>query len=294
MWSGLAGQPNARPSRPHCGAGLGPNLLQNSPIVTNAETSLAGTTIRGTLDAAAGSAYLLEFFSNPACDASGFGEGKTFLGTASVSTGASCFASFDILLPVGAAAGSFVTATATDASGNTSEFSGCQGVVQGPNALTGLSAAKLKAGLKNSDDTGTRFDWKAEVMKNGVVIGTGELDGASGGGAGFQNSVLDQVPLTLLSPASFSAGDRLEIRLSVRVAATGHRSGTARLWFNDAAADSRFGAMIGGGAVELHLLDGFRLEAVAGTGPMRTIDVFVDRAAGGNPFRPFGTWAKAF
>jgi hypothetical protein len=40
------------------------------------------------------------------------------------------------------------------------------------------------------------------------------------------------------------------------------------------------------------LLNGFTQGAAAG--PRKTIDVFVDRAVGGNPFKPFGTWSVTF
>jgi hypothetical protein len=39
---------------------------------------------------------------------------------------------------------------------------------------------------------------------------------------------------------------------------------------------------------------GFALSLAVGTGPRATIDVFVDRAVGGNPFKPFGTWTMVF
>ena len=90
--------------------------------------------------------------------------------------------------------------------------------------------------------------------------------------------------MTLFAPVVLSAGDTLSIKLSVRAGATGHRSGTARLWSNDSAANSRFGATIGGASVDFYLLEGFGLGTSPGPGPKRTIDVFVDRAAGGNPF----------
>jgi hypothetical protein len=84
--------------------------------------------------------------------------------------------------------------------------------------------------------------------------------------------------------------------LSVRIAANvaGHRSGTARLWFNDSAANSQFSTTMGDTTTSNFLLDGLGLGSVAGPGLKRTIDVFVDRAVGGNPFKPFGTWTKTF
>jgi hypothetical protein len=148
--------------------------------------------------------------------------------------------------------------------------------------------------LKNSDDVGTRFDLLAKVLKNGVVVGSGQLNNVSGGSSGFNNAVSDTINLALSGPVAIQTGDMLSLRLSVRVAATGHRSGTARLWFNDAAANSRFSATIDGVTSNYFLQGGFTLAPTAGPGPKNTIDVLVDRAVGGNPFKPFGTWNKSF
>ena len=164
------------------------------------------------------------------------------------------------------------------------------------NQLTALGPAQAWVGLKNSDDVGTRFDLRAEVLRNGVVIGSGQLDGVSSGSSGFNNAVLRTINLALSAPVDVCPGDTLSMKLSVRIAATvaGHRSGTARLWFNDSAANSQFSTTIGGATTANFLLDGFGLGSVAGTGPKKTIDVFVDRAVGGNPFKPFGVWSKTF
>jgi hypothetical protein len=43
--------------------------------------------------------------------------------------------------------------------------------------LTELAPAQVRLGLKNSDDIGTRFDILAEVLKNGTVVGSGQLAG---------------------------------------------------------------------------------------------------------------------
>ena len=160
--------------------------------------------------------------------------------------------------------------------------------------ITALGPAQVWIGLKNSDDVGTRFDLLAEALKNGTVIGSGQLDGVSGGSSGFNNSILDSINMTLPSPVAFQSGDVLSFRLSVRVAATGHRSGTARLWFNDGSANSRVSATVDAAISNYFLLSGFTLRSTAGAGPRNTIDVLVDRAVGGNPFKPFGTWNKTF
>ncbi len=161
--------------------------------------------------------------------------------------------------------------------------------------LTALGTAQVWVGLKNSDDVGTKFDLLAEVLKNGAVIGSGQTNDLAGGSSGFNNAILDTINVALSSATNMCSGDTLSFRLSVRVAAgSGHRSGTARLWYNDAAANSRFNATVSGAASDNFLLDGFLLGGAAGPGPKKTIDVTVDRAVGGNPFKPFGTWTKTF
>jgi len=195
------------------------------------------------------------------------------------------------LFPVGTTT---VNCSATDTSGNTSTCSFT--VTVAGQVLTALGPAQAWIGLKNSDDVGTKFDLLAEVFKNGAVIGSGELDGVSGGSSGFNNAILRTINTTLPANAVYVAGDTLSFRLSVRIAVNvaGHRSGTARLWFNDAAANSDFNATVSAVPNHFFLLNGFALGAPTGPGPKQTIDVLVDKAVGGNPFKPFGTWSKTF
>ncbi len=114
-----------------CDSGRGPNLLQNYPLLASVVPSDGSTTIQGTLNSVPNTHFIVEFFSNGLCDPSGFGEGEKYLGYAYILTDASCNASFEVTLPVTVATGSFVTATATDPAGNTSEFSACRPVTTG-------------------------------------------------------------------------------------------------------------------------------------------------------------------
>ena len=140
-----------------------------------------------------------------------------------------------------------------------------------------------------------KFDFLVEVFWDGSLVGTGQVNSVEGGSSGFKNARLSGIPLMLSSPVECCAGCTLSIRLSVRVAADSrHRSGTARLWFNDAQANSRLSATIGGLTKNYFLLDFWRLSADTGAGPKKTIDVRVDRAVAGNPFKPFGTWDIIF
>lgn len=103
---------------------LGPNNLQNFPVLT-AATSAGGTTlISGDLNSFPSTTFTLEFFANTAADPSGFGEGEVPMGTTTVSTdGTTGNGSFAVALPTPLGGGPFITATATDPGNNTSEFS---------------------------------------------------------------------------------------------------------------------------------------------------------------------------
>ncbi len=124
----------------------GANGLQNFPIITKVATS-SSTTIDGRFEGEASKAFRLEFFANDVCDASNYGEGKTYIGSHDVTTDANgettfskTFSSFT--LP----AGHVIAATATDPNGNTSEFSMCAPVVE----LIGLEVVQVIQDWNNS------------------------------------------------------------------------------------------------------------------------------------------------
>jgi hypothetical protein len=83
-------------------------------------------TLSGTLNSTAATTYRIEFFANTTCDATGYGEGETFIGTIDLTTDADGNASFGPLT-FPAVENTDITATATDPDGNTSEFSQCAG-----------------------------------------------------------------------------------------------------------------------------------------------------------------------
>jgi hypothetical protein len=109
----------------HCDSDSGPNGLQNFPALLSASSLSGTTTITGSLDSTVSSSFTVDFYANTECDPSGFGQGRTYLGSSQpVTTDGSCAAtfqaSFATSFPV-----HFVAATATDSAGNTSEFSAC-------------------------------------------------------------------------------------------------------------------------------------------------------------------------
>jgi uncharacterized repeat protein (TIGR01451 family) len=104
-------------------ADSGANNLQNFPVLNSANAAGTSTTIQGTLNSTAGTAFRVEFFSNQAPNPSGFGEGQTFIGAISATTDATGNVTFNPTFAVTVAPGQIITATATDPAGNTSEFS---------------------------------------------------------------------------------------------------------------------------------------------------------------------------
>jgi len=108
-----------------CDVDSGANGLQNYPVLTSVVSDGTSTTIQGTLDSTANTVFHVEFFTNLACDGSGFGQGALFVGDDIVTTDATCHASFSAMITPAIPSGQTVTATAADPVGNTSEFSAC-------------------------------------------------------------------------------------------------------------------------------------------------------------------------
>jgi CSLREA domain-containing protein len=142
----------------------GVNALQNYPFKLVANST---GTISGLLDTQSNETIALDFFTSDQCHSSGFGEGKTFLGTTTIVTPASGYASFNanfgVILP-----GKVITATATNSQGRTSEFSLCSRVAEkiftvdtanlGPDAspgdgscLTSNAACSLRAAIEEAN-----------------------------------------------------------------------------------------------------------------------------------------------
>ena len=149
----------------------GPNELQDFPVLSGSVTATAGIlSVSGTLaNAAPGTQYTIDLYNNPAADPSGHGQGQTFVGsqTVTIGSGGAFTATFAVAqLP----SGTVWSATATDASGNTSEFSAdlvATATVQKLDPTTVLSSS-LNAALFGDSVTFT-----ASVSgSNGLPTGT--------------------------------------------------------------------------------------------------------------------------
>ena len=105
----------------------GGNNQQNYPVITSAASAGGLTAIQGTLNSDTNKSYRIEFFANTSCHAAApkdYGQGQTFIGFSNVTTVGND-ASFKVNFPVAIPPGQFITTTATDPTGNTSEFSRC-------------------------------------------------------------------------------------------------------------------------------------------------------------------------
>ncbi len=145
---------------------IGTNDKQNFPVLTSSTTLAAGSVnIQGSLNSTANTTFRIEFFSNPSCDAAGNGEGRTFLGSANVTTDAGGNASINATLSAAIPDGASVTATATRLNGttpaSTSEFSAC---------VTSVGLADLMIEVSDSPDpvtVGAQITYTITVTNNG-------------------------------------------------------------------------------------------------------------------------------
>jgi CSLREA domain-containing protein len=135
----------------------GTNDLQNFPNIR----SVVGGTISGDLDSTPSTEttpqdFTIGFYASAACDSSGFGEGTRFLGTRTVRASSSGRARFTFTPePPGVTAGEWVTATATDQDGNTSEFSACRQAIAGEPALEGTTPVTVSGTDEHPQNTRT-------------------------------------------------------------------------------------------------------------------------------------------
>lgn len=162
----------------------GSNNHQNFPQVLDATRTASSTSVQGFLDTQPGT-YRVEVFANDAADPSGHGEGQTFLGFTDVvvpATGVEAWFLNDAPL---VAPGQFITATATDAQGNTSEF--------GSGFLVPASGADLRVELSTPDPT--------SPLTTHFVVTNGGPDAAAG-----VHLSIDMTPGTTFSSFDAPAG----------------------------------------------------------------------------------------
>jgi len=153
---------------------LGPNALQNYPVLSGVSVNgnrntVTKDTVTGTLTSAPNATYRIEFYSVQ----------TLYLGYQYVTTNGSGVAPFSTVLPnfltvlPNYSGGESVTATATDAVGNTSEFSPA---VTGPAPTPGVATTTTLTSSSNPSVTGQIVTFTATVAAgSGSTVPTGKV-----------------------------------------------------------------------------------------------------------------------
>ena len=116
------------------------------------------------------------------------------------------------------------------------------------------------------------------TLKTPLGTSQGTVDNVSGGSSGFNNAT--QYVISLPDGYSGATSATTQLTLHVRVSCgSGHVSGTARLWYDDAAANSRLELTKGGAATTyyLHALTP-QLSETLSVGPRQSADKFLNSA----------------
>ncbi len=178
----------------------GPNDYQNYPVITVATPSL----VQGTLNSIPNTSFRLEFFTNAACDPSGYGEGGTYLDNLVITTDGAGNAAFSTTLLINA--GDFLTATATSPTGSTSEFSACVEILDAPIYSSSPAPAPDPASVIDLPPT-------SENTPVSTLIAVSNLGSAV---LNITNVTLDNTTdFSLVTPATFNvaAGSTVDIEV---------------------------------------------------------------------------------
>ncbi len=192
----------------------GPNNLQNYPIITSSSVSGTSTTVQGTIDSQTPQQISIEVFSNEAADASGFGEGQVFRGSTTPDASGNWIA----VLPVGLT-GKYLTATATDAAGNTSEFSravlvGGSGTNRPPVAVASASPTSGFAPLAVSFSSSGSSDPEGSSLAYGWDFGDGSTSTLANPTHTYQTAGTYNVRLTVTDNAGASSSASITINVN--------------------------------------------------------------------------------
>lgn len=178
----------------------GANNRQNFPVLTAANGAAGGgVNAQGTLNSNASTTFTLHFYASAACDASGNGEGQTFLGSATTTTNASGNATFSANLAGTAALGQSITATATNPQGNTSEFSACvpygaadlaiAKTASAPTIIVGSNVTYTVTVTNNGPDTAQSVTVTDNLPSSVIFVSCSSTGGGVCGGSGNNRTV---------------------------------------------------------------------------------------------------------
>jgi CSLREA domain-containing protein len=108
----------------------GPNNLQNFPVINSASSQGVSTTVSVRLNSKPSTQFHIDVYSSPSCDPSGHGEGERFHVEGDLTTNTSGNGTLSLFPATEFLIGPYITVTATDPSGNTSEFSPCVAAIE--------------------------------------------------------------------------------------------------------------------------------------------------------------------
>jgi Tol biopolymer transport system component len=206
-------------------ADTGANNLQNFPVLTSALVANNTTRIRGTFSGVPGRTFALGFYSSPACDASGYGEGLTYLAVVGVTTDDKGMATIDFTLPAAVQAGHAITAraTTTGAPFDTSEFSPCA-TVANPSQSGELSFSAPSFIASEPDGTGTLTVRRAlgttgtvtvnYIVSNNTAVEGADYTSASGTLTFVGGDAEEKINIALIADNIPEGGETLSVTLS--------------------------------------------------------------------------------
>jgi hypothetical protein len=151
-------------------AASGPNNFQNYPVIASARAGATTTQVTISFVSLPNCSYTIDFFASSQPDPSGFGQGQRYLGSVAVTTNANgqVNAPATFTLTTGTHFGDWITATATDSAGDTSEFSAAWQIPMPP-TLAAIANQVVIAGqsltltLQGSDPAGLPLTYSATV-----------------------------------------------------------------------------------------------------------------------------------
>jgi hypothetical protein len=181
-------------------ADTGPNNLQNFPIVNSAVRSNNNTVVQGVLNSVPASSYSLQFFSSNGCHSSGHGDAENLVGHTTLMTDDAGNAAFTVPLSSSVSIGQVISATATDSTGNTSEFSTCVTVASPPcNYSISPSTFNSPAGGGSSTVTIMTAEgcpWSAVSNQSWLTITTADNGSGTGAVSYFATPNIGSLPRT--------------------------------------------------------------------------------------------------
>lgn len=202
------------------------NLRQNYPVLTDAPTSEGTTSVTGSLNSTANASFRVDVYANASCDASGHGEGRVHVLQEVVTTDAAGNVPIDVSFPAVEGMG-FVAATATDAVGNTSEFSNCVGAplsipdpelsIADATVAEADGEAVLTVTLSRSVSGDVRFDYAAS---EGTATDPEDLTTGSGTATIAAGASTAQIEVALTDDALHESDETFTVTLSSPSGAT--------------------------------------------------------------------------